>query len=93
MSAWIETLTTLNPCSTVVRILLAMLLGGIIGVERGHHGRAAGLRTHILVCLGASMASLVGLYSVSTLHFSGDPMREGRRWYPESVFSAWERSW
>ena len=77
MSALIETLTTLNTCSTVVRILLAMLLGGIIGLERGHHGRAAGLRTHILVCLGAAMASLVGLYSVSVLHFNGDPMRVG----------------
>jgi len=77
MSAVIETLSTLNPWSTVFRIFLAILLGGIIGLERGHHGRAAGLRTHILVCLGAAMASLVGLYTVSTLHFSSDPMRVG----------------
>lgn len=57
------------------RIFLAVLLGGIIGLERGHHGRAAGLRTHILVCLGSSLAALIGIYSVSVLDLGGDAMR------------------
>ena len=39
----------------VVRLLLAILLGGAIGLERESRGRPAGLRTHILVCLGATI--------------------------------------
>lgn len=72
-----NTLAELNVWSTAFRVFLAVLLGGLIGLERGHHGRAAGIRTHILVCLGAAMAALVGLYTVSVLGFSSDPMRVG----------------
>jgi len=39
----------------VVRLLLASLLGGIIGLEREVHGRPAGFRTHLLVSLGSSL--------------------------------------
>lgn len=63
--------------STIFRVMLAVLIGGIIGIERGHHGRAAGLRTHILVCLGSAMTTMIGVYSASVLGFSGDPMRVG----------------
>jgi len=73
----IEILKDLNSCSVIVRLLLSLILGGFIGFERGHHGRAAGLRTHILVCLGATMASLVGLYSAKILGFNSDPLRVG----------------
>jgi putative Mg2+ transporter-C (MgtC) family protein len=38
----------------VVRLLVAMLLGGLVGVERQVRGRAAGLRTNILVCMGSA---------------------------------------
>ena len=75
MSVIIETLKGLNAWSTVFRIFLAVLLGGLIGLERGHHGRAAGLRTHILVCMGSATAALIGVYSVSILELGGDPMR------------------
>ncbi|MBN2029947.1 MgtC/SapB family protein [bacterium] len=37
------------------RIILASILGGLIGLERDMHGRSAGLRTHLLVSLGASV--------------------------------------
>ncbi|MBR4123409.1 MAG: MgtC/SapB family protein, partial [Clostridia bacterium] len=37
----------------VVRSLLAVIIGALIGSERARHGRAAGMRTHILVCLGS----------------------------------------
>ena len=37
----------------LLRILIAGLLGGLIGLERDIHGRSAGLRTHLLVCIGA----------------------------------------
>ncbi len=39
----------------VLRLLLAIMLGGAIGLERESRGRPAGLRTHILVCLGATI--------------------------------------
>jgi putative Mg2+ transporter-C (MgtC) family protein len=42
----------------MVRLLLALLLGGAIGLERESQGRPAGLRTHILVCLGATIIML-----------------------------------
>ena len=77
MKELIKTLTDLNTLSVCFRIILSVILGGLIGLERGHHGRAAGLRTHILVCLGSSMAALVGLYTVSVLGFAADPMRVG----------------
>ncbi|OWQ90131.1 methyltransferase [Roseateles terrae] len=43
----------------IVRLMLAALLGGILGYERESHGKAAGLRTHMLVSLGAAMFVLV----------------------------------
>ena len=70
-------LTGFNALSVTFRILLAALVGGCIGSERGRHGRAAGLRTHILVCLGATMTALVGLYAVHALGVSSDPLRVG----------------
>ena len=70
-----ETLTELNIWSVCFRILLALIVGGCIGLERGYHGRAAGLRTHILVCLGATLAAMTGVYEVGILGFSADPMR------------------
>lgn len=70
-----ETLRELNIWSVIVRILLALILGGCIGLERGYHGRAAGLRTHILVCLGAALAAMTGVYEVKVLGFSADPLR------------------
>lgn len=77
MAAFLELIHTVNPYSAVIRICLAVLLGGAIGFERGLHGRTAGLRTHILVCLGSTMTAIVGLYSVQSLGLSGDPLRVG----------------
>lgn len=61
--------------TVTLRIVLAAVLGGIIGNERGRHGSPAGLRTHILVCLGATMTSLIGTYAVNFLGYNGDPFR------------------
>ena len=57
------------------RILMALIVGGIIGLERGRQGRAAGMRTHILVCLGATLTSMTGVYAYETLGFGNDPLR------------------
>jgi putative Mg2+ transporter-C (MgtC) family protein len=43
---------------SIFKILLAMVLGGIVGLEREFSGRPAGLRTHILVCVGATVIVL-----------------------------------
>ena len=65
----------INVFTVLLRVILAVLFGGIIGNERSRHGSQAGLRTHILVCLGAAMTSLAGLYSVEVLGYNGDPFR------------------
>ena len=44
--------------SIALRIFIAIVIGGIIGYERGYNNRPAGFRTHILVCLGATIVSL-----------------------------------
>lgn len=43
------------------RLLMAALLGGLLGYEREHHGKAAGLRTHMLVSMGAALFVLAPL--------------------------------
>lgn len=60
--------------SILIRILMAVFLGGLIGFERGRHGRAAGLRTHILVCVGSAMTALTGVFGAEYLG-AGDPFR------------------
>lgn len=77
ISSLLEVLHGLNVFSITIRLLLAALFGGLIGSERGKHGRAAGLRTHILVCVGAAVTVLVGLYSVQIFQLNSDPLRLG----------------
>ncbi|XKH59019.1 MgtC/SapB family protein [Halomonas sediminis] len=43
----------------VIRLLLAALLGGLLGLERQQSGKAAGVRTHMLVCMGAALFILI----------------------------------
>ncbi|GAB3106118.1 MgtC/SapB family protein [Pseudomaricurvus hydrocarbonicus] len=42
-----------------VRLLTALLIGGVIGMDRAYRGRAAGFRTHILVCLASCVSMLL----------------------------------
>ena len=67
------TLSGFNYIAIATRIVLAVLLSGIVGWERSKSGRAAGLRTHILVCLGACIISLTGVYLNE--RFGTDPSR------------------
>lgn len=46
----------------LIRLGLAVFLGGLIGFEREQHNHPAGLRTHILVCLGSTMIMLLSIY-------------------------------
>lgn len=61
--------------STVLRSLAAVVIGGLIGSERARHGRAAGMRTHILVCLGACMTSMTSMFVSDALGNNGDVFR------------------
>ena len=51
-----------GPYMVFLRLMAAALMGGLIGSERGRHGRPAGLRTHMLICIGAAMTSLTSVY-------------------------------
>lgn len=42
-----------------IRLILAIVIGGVIGYNREYENRPAGFRTHVLVCLGATVASLI----------------------------------
>ena len=46
----IAMLSDVNLFSTVMRLGLALLLGGVLGIERGRRRRPAGLRTYMIVC-------------------------------------------
>ena len=74
---WIlEYLRELNVASVALRIVLAMVVGGLIGIERGKQGRAAGMRTHILVCIGAALTIMIGFYARDVLEITNsDPLR------------------
>lgn len=58
----------------IFRLILAVLIGGLIGTERARHGRAAGMRTHILVCLGSALTSMTGIF-VNDAFGGGDVLR------------------
>lgn len=64
-----------NTASVLLRILLAVIAGGVIGNERGRHGRSAGFRTHILICLGGTLTSLCSLYVSVVTGRGGDVFR------------------
>jgi putative Mg2+ transporter-C (MgtC) family protein len=64
---------------TLIPLLIALICGGIVGLEREHANRPAGLRTHVLVCIGSALIMQVSLdmYAVTSYgaHGNGDPGR------------------
>ncbi len=52
----------INLFDTISRIIIAFILGSIIGLEREKKGSQAGLRTHLLVCMGSALIMLISLY-------------------------------
>lgn len=72
---WIGWLEEFHIISVTFRMFLAMLLGGLIGIEREKSRRPAGFRTHILVCVGACMTALIGLFVWYELGAVTDPVR------------------
>ena len=62
--------------TVLLRILLAIILGGMVGFERTYKGHSAGFRTHILVCLSATLIMMTGQY-VFEVTGTGDAARLG----------------
>jgi len=48
----------------ILRLLLAVFVGGLIGYEREYKHMPAGFRTHILVCIGAAVTSIIQMYAI-----------------------------
>ena len=66
----------LTPTSIIIRIVAACFIGGLIGLERETNNHPAGLRTYMMVCVGACLIMMTNQYSFQ-LGASGDPMRLG----------------
>lgn len=54
--------TDVNAVGAVFKLLLSMVLGAMVGLERRHKGQIAGMRTFALICMGATLAMLVSIY-------------------------------
>lgn len=63
----------------IVRLLMATLLGSVIGFEREYHAKEAGVRTHLLVALGSCLFMVISVYGFDFMldrdHVSFDPSR------------------
>lgn len=66
----------INIISVTIRLILAVIMGGIIGLERGANNHAAGFRTHILVCVGAALVMVTNEY-ICQFNELADPARLG----------------
>ena len=71
-----EVLKELNTVSVTVRLLLSLICGGILGVERGRKKRPAGFRTYMLVCMGAALVMITNQY-ITEVYGGTDPARMG----------------
>ena len=72
-----DSLRELSMVSVLLRLSLAMVCGGLIGVEREFKRRSAGFRTHILICLGAAMTTLTSEFMFLNMHYYLDISRIG----------------
>lgn len=63
--------------SVALRLVIAFMCGGIIGLEREYRRRAAGFRTHILICLGAAITTMTSQYLHYVMNYNTDIARMG----------------
>ena len=77
MFDFLDPLREITTLSVFVKMFLAILCGGAIGIEREHKRRTAGFRTHILICLGACMTTMISHFMFSYLHLYTDVSRLG----------------
>jgi putative Mg2+ transporter-C (MgtC) family protein len=67
-----SSLPTLDWPAVLLRVSLAAVLGGVLGLEREFREREAGLRTHLLVCVGSALFSIVSAYGFREFLTSGE---------------------
>ncbi len=77
MLSFLDPLREITTVAVLVRLIFAMLCGGAIGIEREHKRRTAGFRTHILICLGAAMTTMVSQFLFKEMHLYTDIGRLG----------------
>lgn len=67
----------ISDVDTAIRLILSIVLGGIVGYERQASNKAAGLRTHVLVCMGSCMIMIlsVNVYYTVEGQTNADPAR------------------
>ena len=75
MLKMLDPLREINFYSVAFRMILACICGGIIGIEREYKHRPAGFRTHILICLGASMTTMTSQYLSLVMNYTTDISR------------------
>lgn len=69
-----ETLSGIFDITLVIRVLSSVLLGFAIGLEREMTNKYAGLRTNILVCLGACLFTIISIYGFPEVSVTGDEL-------------------
>ena len=74
INQYLYLLQEINLFSIIVRLALSLIVGGILGAERGLRNRPAGFMTYVLVCIGATMVMLTNQY-ISTIYIGIDPTR------------------
>lgn len=70
----IEMAEGINFFSVTIRIIISVICGGVLGIERGKANQSAEMRTYILVSLGATLVMLTGHYMFYKFS-TGDPAR------------------
>lgn len=67
MLAFLDPYRGVDFISVAIRLTLALLLGGLLGLERVRKRRPAGIRTYMLVCIGAALTMILGQYQAQML--------------------------
>lgn len=70
-------LQSIGVASVTLRLVMAAVFGGVIGLERETTRHPAGLRTHMLICIGSALVMITGQFAFQTISPTADPTRIG----------------
>ncbi|MBQ7700483.1 MAG: MgtC/SapB family protein [Clostridia bacterium] len=70
----LQSLKEFNIVSVCVRLVPAALVGAIIGFGRSRQKQTAGMRTYLITCVGAALASITGFYEYAMLKGNVQPL-------------------
>ena len=73
----LDSLRDMSTLSIFTRLIFSMICGGLIGIERTYHRKPAGFRTHMLICIAASITTMTSQYLFLVLRLPTDPTRIG----------------